>query len=68
MSLPSLNELNADLSNAIKHETTYKQKNDAKFRACAQMGGYNQFKDMVAASHLKPVCCDALKSPFPGFL
>lgn len=40
---------------AQERESLYWLQNDAKFRAVKQKGTYDDFKDIVAAAHLKPL-------------
>ncbi|XP_046860018.1 coiled-coil domain-containing protein 103-like [Xenia sp. Carnegie-2017] len=49
-------KLEEQLLVAVEEDAKYKRENDAKFRAVAQrVGSYEEFKDIVAASHLKPL-------------
>lgn len=49
-------KLEKQLLVAVEEDAKYKRENDAKFRAVAQrVGSYEEFKDIVAASHLKPL-------------
>jgi hypothetical protein len=51
-----LNKLKEELLAAKHSEDRYKRENDAKFRAIAQrVESYEEFRDIVKASHLKPV-------------
>ena len=43
------------MKNVLKSEEKYWRENDAKFRALAQNTTYEQFEDIVKASHLKPL-------------
>ena len=50
------NKLERQLLVAVEEDARYQRENDAKFRAVAQkVGSYEEFKDIVAASHLKPL-------------
>lgn len=49
-------KLEKQLLVAVEEDNRYQRENDAKFRAIAQkVGSYEEFKDIVAASHLKPL-------------
>ena len=49
-------KLEKQLLVAVEEDAKYQRENDAKFRAVAQkVGSYEEFKDIVAASHLKPL-------------
>ena len=49
-------KLEKQLLVAVEEDARYQRENDAKFRAVAQkVGSYEEFKDIVAASHLKPL-------------
>ena len=49
-------KLEKQLFVAVEEDARYQRENDAKFRAVAQkVGSYEEFKDIVAASHLKPL-------------
>ena len=50
-----LESLHNDLSKVIKSDEVYWRQNDAKFRALAQNATYDQFEEIVKASHLKPL-------------
>ncbi len=50
-----LESLHNDLSKVIKNDEVYWRQNDAKFRALAQNATYDQFEEIVKASHLKPL-------------
>ena len=50
-----LESLHNDLSKVIKNDEAYWRQNDAKFRALAQNATYDQFEEIVKASHLKPL-------------
>ena len=50
-----LESLANDLSKVIKSDEVYWRQNDAKFRALAQNATYDQFEEIVKASHLKPL-------------
>lgn len=50
------NKLEKQLLVAVEEDAKYQRENDAKFRAVAQrVASYEEFKDIVAASHLKPL-------------
>ena len=47
-------KLEKDLFAAVEEDARYQRENDAKFRAIEQkVGSYEEFKDIVAASHLR---------------
>ncbi|CAB3993305.1 coiled-coil domain-containing 103-like [Paramuricea clavata] len=49
-------KLEKQLLVAVDEDARYRRENDAKFRAVAQnVASYEEFKDIVAASHLKPL-------------
>ena len=49
-------KLEKQLFVAVEEDAKYQRENDAKFRAVAQkVGSYEEFKDIVAASHLRPL-------------
>ncbi len=50
-----LESLHNDLSKVLKNDEAYWRQNDAKFRALAQNATYDQFEEIVKASHLKPL-------------
>eukprot|EP00088_Acartia_fossae_P002243 TRINITY_DN10891_c0_g2_i1.p1 TRINITY_DN10891_c0_g2~~TRINITY_DN10891_c0_g2_i1.p1 ORF type:complete len:283 (+),score=67.43 TRINITY_DN10891_c0_g2_i1:34-882(+) len=54
-SVRELESLQNELSKVVKHDETYWRQNDAKFRAVAQNATYDQFEEIVKASHLKPL-------------
>ncbi|XP_067825372.1 coiled-coil domain-containing protein 103 isoform X2 [Heptranchias perlo] len=48
--------LERELQTALALDEKYKRENDAKFRAIhQQVGSYEEFRDIVLASHLKPL-------------
>ena len=51
----SLDVLESELSNTIEQDSRYWRENNAKFRAVAQNATYEQFEEIVKASHLKPI-------------
>lgn len=52
----NFNKLETDLNTAVEQDTRYQRENDAKFRAVEQkVGSYEEFKDIVAACHLRPL-------------
>lgn len=53
--IASLDQMEAELNNLLSQDTRYWRENDAKFRAVAQNATYEQFEDIVKASHLKPL-------------
>jgi len=60
--LASLDQVETELNTMLEQDNRYWRENDAKFRAVAQNATYEQFEDIVKASHLKPLDkCD--KSP-----
>jgi hypothetical protein len=49
-------KLEKELALAVEADAKYQRENAAKFRAVEQrVGSYEEFKDIVAASHLKPL-------------
>lgn len=49
-------KLEKEFSRAVEADAKYQRENAAKFRAVEQrVGSYEEFKDIVAASHLKPL-------------
>ncbi|KAG8006600.1 hypothetical protein GBF38_021068 [Nibea albiflora] len=44
-----------ELRASIEAERRYKRENEAKLRAVSQRVNYNQFRDLVLSSHLKPL-------------
>ena len=49
-------KLEKELAAAVEADAKYQRENDAKFRAVEQrVGSYEEFRDIVAASHLKPL-------------
>ena len=53
--LASLDQMEAELSSVLAQDCRYWRENNAKFRAVAQNATYEQFEDIVKASHLKPL-------------
>jgi len=53
--LASLDQMESELSNMLAQDCKYWRENNAKFRAVAQNATYEQFEDIVKASHLKPL-------------
>ena len=51
----SLDVLESELTNSIEQDSRYWRENSAKFRAVAQNSTYEQFEEIVKASHLKPI-------------
>ena len=50
------NKLEQNLFKAVEQDARYQRENAAKFRAVEQnVGSYEEFKDIVAASHLRPL-------------
>lgn len=50
------NKLEKEFNRAVEADAKYQRENAAKFRAVEQrVGSYEEFKDIVAASHLKPL-------------
>ena len=48
--------LENELASALEADARYERENSAKFRAVEQrVGSYEEFRDIVAASHLKPL-------------
>ena len=48
--------LEKEMAYAIEADARYQRENSAKFRAVEQrVGSYEEFRDIVAASHLKPL-------------
>lgn len=49
-------KLEKEFNRAVEADAKYQRENAAKFRAVEQrVGSYEEFKDIVAASHLKPL-------------
>lgn len=49
-------KLEKEFNSAVEADAKYERENAAKFRAVEQrVGSYEEFKDIVAASHLKPL-------------
>jgi len=53
--MASLDQMECELNNMLVQDNRYWRENDAKFRAVAQNATYEQFEDIVKASHLKPL-------------
>ena len=53
--MASLDQVECELSSLLAQDNRYWRENDAKFRAVAQNATYEQFEDIVKASHLKPL-------------
>ncbi|KAF6028569.1 CCDC103 [Bugula neritina] len=51
----NFDKLENEVDEAMKAENLYWLQNDAKFRAVKQKGTYEEFKEIVAAAHLKPL-------------
>ena len=51
----TLDRLESELNTVLEQDTRYWTENDAKFRAVAQNVSYEQFEEIVKASHLKPL-------------
>ena len=51
----NLDRLQEELEATMAYDSKYWRENDAKFRAVAQGVSYEQFEDMVKASHLTPM-------------
>ena len=51
----SLDALESELAATIEQDSRYWRENSAKFRAVAQNASYEQFEEIVKASHLKPI-------------
>lgn len=53
-------KLQRELDNAVEQDAKYWRENDAKIRAVTEqkVATYEEFKDLVAASHLKPLSRD----------
>ena len=51
----SLDLLESELTDTIEQDSRYWRENNAKFRAVAQNATYEQFEEIVKASHLKPI-------------
>ncbi|XP_028310442.1 dynein axonemal assembly factor 19 isoform X2 [Gouania willdenowi] len=47
--------LEVELQAAVESERKYQRENDAKLRAVHQGAPYDQFRNMVLTSHLKPL-------------
>ncbi|XP_074553426.1 dynein axonemal assembly factor 19 [Halichoeres trimaculatus] len=47
--------LEKELQGAIESERRYRRENDAKLRAVNQRVSYDQFRNLVLSSHLKPL-------------
>lgn len=48
-------KLEKELSGLMQKDDKYWRENDAKFRAAKQMATYEEFENIVKASHLKPL-------------
>lgn len=53
--MASLDQMEEELNSMLAQDNRYWRENDAKFRAVAQNSTYEQFEDIVKASHLKPL-------------
>ena len=51
----SLDVLESELADTIEQDSRYWRENSAKFRAVAQNASYEQFEEIVKASHLRPI-------------
>ena len=51
----SLDIIESELNSVLEQDQRYWRENDAKFRAVAQNASYEQFEEIVKASHLKPL-------------
>lgn len=51
----TLDRLESELNSVLEQDNRYWTENDAKFRAVAQNVSYEQFEEIVKASHLKPL-------------
>jgi len=49
------NKLEKELFGVMQKDDKYWRENDAKFRAAKQMASYEEFENIVKASHLKPL-------------
>ncbi|XP_067952101.1 coiled-coil domain-containing protein 103-like [Watersipora subatra] len=54
----NFDKLESSVRQAMEAENLYWLQNDAKFRAVKQKGSYDEFKEIVAAAHLKPLAKD----------
>ena len=55
------NKLNQEFNEAKEADLKYSRENDSKFRAVNQnVGSYEEFRDIVAASHLHPLEKDSM--------
>lgn len=54
--------LEKELQESLAFDVQYKQKDNMKKRACKVAGSYDEFKEMVAASHLKTVTSKEVES------
>jgi len=50
-----LDIIESELNSVLDQDSRYWRENDAKFRAVAQNSTYEQFEEIVKASHLKPL-------------
>ncbi|KAJ8925563.1 hypothetical protein NQ315_009403 [Exocentrus adspersus] len=51
----STSELYKELHSSIEQEKMYWIRNDAKVRAAVTSKSYDEFREIVAAAHLKPI-------------
>ena len=51
----TLDQIESELNSVLDQDNRYWRENDAKFRAVAQNVSYEQFEEIVKASHLKPL-------------
>ena len=51
----SLDQIETELTGILDADSKYWRENDAKFRAVAQNASYEQFEEIVKASHIKPL-------------
>ena len=51
----TLDRLESELNSVLEQDSRYWTENDAKFRAVAQNVSFEQFEEIVKASHLKPL-------------
>lgn len=51
----TLDKIESELNSVLDQDNRYWRENDAKFRAVAQNVSYEQFEEIVKASHLKPL-------------
>ena len=50
-----LDIIESELNSVLEQDSKYWRENDAKFRAVAQNATYEQFEEIVKASHLRPL-------------